>query len=236
MAILYRNSYGGHVVNFLASTVLAFSFDGMEQTKLIWWATFTALITYRLADSCYWTFVLDSRVHTRNAHKIKNKFFVLVVSTASLWALYPLLMFDSFSTHEFTCAAVIFAAMAGGSVSILSPHKLGAMLYSGLLLIPFSLISLLSDDNLLQLLGGLGIACAVVILVTAAKFSDFTSEAIALKNENSMLLEQMDQEKEAVKETNEQLKNTLTRLSESKSNLELQVRERTRQNRKAQQS
>lgn len=231
VAILYRNSYGGHVVNFIASTVLAFAFigDGMQQTKLIWWSAMTAFITYRLIDSCHWTFFLGGQVSAENAEKVKNKFFLQVTITATFWAAYPFLMFDSFGVLEFTCTAVIYAALAGGSVTVLAAHKLATMLYCTFLLLPMSILSLLGDDELIQVLGALGFVYLAVMLVTAAKSSKFTSEAIALKNQNGFLLEQVNHEKEVVKGSNTQLRQTLQQLHEAKESLEQKVSQRTRQ-------
>lgn len=231
VAILYRNSYGGHVVNFIASTVLAFAFisEGMQQTKLIWWTAMTAFITYRFVDSCHWTFILGGQVSAEKALKVKNKFFLQVIITATFWASYPFLMYDYFGVLEFTGTAIIYAALAGGSVTVLAAHKLAAMLYCTFLLLPMSILSVFGDDEVIKVLGALGFVYLAVMLVTAAKSSKFTSEAIVLKNQNAFLLEQVNHEKEVVKESNIQLRQTLQQLHQSKESLEQQVNQRTRQ-------
>lgn len=231
VAILYRNSYSGHVVNFLASTVLAFAFnsDEVQQVKLIWWAVMTALITYRFIDSCHWTFFLDGQIDPDKSAKLKNKFLGLVVATALVWATYPLFMFPHFSLLEYACTAIIYASLAGGSVTILAAHKLAAMCYCVALIMPMSVLSLLSHDQLIQVLGGMGCVYVVVILFTADRTSKFTTEAIELKNQNAELLVEVNLEKELVKESNHKLKQALETLHSTKESLKDEVNQRTRQ-------
>lgn len=231
VAILYRNSFGGHVVNFLASTVLAFAFinESVQQSKLIWWSLMTALITFRFVDSCYWTFFLGGKVKPEQAGKAKSRFFVLMMLTAVFWVIYPFLVFHSLDLVEFTSTVIIYAAMAGGAVTMLSPHRIGSMIYCTLMLWPLSLLSYFSNDATMQILGVMGIAYAVVILITASKSSEFTAQAISLKNENAELLAEVQHEKEIVKESNLKLKKTLEQLNQSHKHLEYQISQRTRE-------
>ncbi|BDX05826.1 EAL domain-containing protein [Planctobacterium marinum] len=231
VTILYRNSYGGHVVNFLASSVLAFAFynEQSHYDKLIWFAFMASLLTCRLLDSCYFTFYLNGTIVESKAAQYKQRFFTLVMATAIIWAIYPFLVFDTLDTLEFTATAIIYAALAGGSVTVLSADKRIARLYSLFMLLPLSILSVMSDEAIMQTLGTMGFVYAAVMFVSATQASKFTSDAISLKNQNVVLLGQVEKEKEAVRESNQKLCEAMDELNKVNEQLEEKVHQRTRQ-------
>jgi diguanylate cyclase (GGDEF)-like protein len=88
---------------------------------------------------------------------------------------------------------IVVSALAGGAATVLAAHKLTAMSYALIMLGPFSVVLLLSSEQYQQVLGLLGLAFSFVMMITAKKSADFTSNAIRLKNENAALVDQMEQ-------------------------------------------
>ena len=231
VTILYRNSYGGHVINFLASSVLAFAFynEQSHYDKLIWFAFMATLLTCRLLDSCYFTFYLNGIIPDSKTGHYKQRFFTQVMVTAITWAVYPFLVFETFDTLEYTATAIIYAALAGGSVTVLSADKRISISYSLFMLLPLSILSVVSDEPIMQTLGTMGFIYAAVMFVAATQASQFTSDAISLKNQNAVLLGQVEKEKEAVRKSNQKLCEAMDALNKVNEQLEEKVDQRTRQ-------
>lgn len=152
------------------------------------------ILSVRLVDSFWWrTKQLGTQYDGRRA---TLRFVSGTLTTALMWSVYSLSIYTSADTIELASTIIIVAAMAGGAASVLAAHKKTAMAYSFILLVPFSIGLLMSDDDYRHVLGVLGLSFGFVMVMSAKKAADFTTHAIQLKNENAMLVQHMEEQVE----------------------------------------
>ncbi len=150
-----------------------------------------AVLLFRLIDIIYWKKVLCKQ--NFNSHNAMLRFTSGIYINAILWASYTLEVFKYTDIIELTTMIVTIAGMAGGASIVLTAHKLTAISYSIILLIPGSILLILSTDAHHTLMGGLGIFYCAIIVYSCYKSSDFTLQAIELKNQNAVLVQQMEE-------------------------------------------
>jgi len=190
--LLYSNSYAGMLISMIASGTLAFGFlqQANRTEKIFWWVLINALLLFRLADAIVWT--RKVRQGGKGQQKDLLRFSAGAIATALLWCFYCLYFYPGFDLSELTTCIIIVSAMAGGAVNILSGDKTTSIAYSIILLMPFSLLLLLSPEYYQNLLGGLGMFFSLVMVVSALKSADFTLKSIELRHQNNLLLESME--------------------------------------------
>lgn len=174
--------------------MLVFAFDNtnLVDFKYAWWGAMLVLVGIRLIDSIWWR--ATQKGHEYNGRHATLRFISGTFATAAMWSVYCLGVYSTADTVELASTIIIIAAMAGGAASVLAAHKKTAMAYSVILLVPFSVALLLSDDDYRQVLGVLGLSFGLVMSVSAKKAAEFTSQAIRLKNENALLVQHMEAE------------------------------------------
>ncbi|GAB2692947.1 putative bifunctional diguanylate cyclase/phosphodiesterase [Aliiglaciecola aliphaticivorans] len=150
------------------------------------------LLLVRMADSYFW--LRKNKSTKSNGKQSILRFSVGTIATASMWCIYCLVLFPYIDTIELAFNIIIVSAMAGGASTVLAGNKITAMLYCGILLIPFSIALLLAPEFHEYILGLLGMSFGCVMLITANKSANFTALAIRLKNENAVLVEDMEAE------------------------------------------
>ncbi|WJG08775.1 EAL domain-containing protein [Aliiglaciecola sp. LCG003] len=153
-----------------------------------------ALLVLRFADALVWQKTKRGTIY--DGQKYVLRFASGTILTALMWCFYCLMVFPHIETIELAFNIIIVAAMAGGAATILGAHKPTAILYSAILLVPFSLALLTSDVHHQYILGLLGLAFSAVMVITAKKSGEFNQVAIRLKNENAILVEHMEEEVE----------------------------------------
>ena len=190
--MLYQNSIGGILVSFFAATMLVFAFDNsnLASFKYAWWAVMVVVIIIRFIDSTWWR--IKQKGQEYDGRRAILRFITGTFATAIMWCVYCLGVYSTADTVELASTIIIVAAMAGGAASVLAAHKKTAMAYSFILLVPFSIALLLSNDDYRQVLGVLGISFGLVMSISAKKAAEFTSQAIRLKNENALLVQHME--------------------------------------------
>tara|TARA_R110000737_G_scaffold255344_1_gene264496 strand:- start:3406 stop:5364 length:1959 start_codon:yes stop_codon:yes gene_type:complete len=192
-ALLYGNAKAGIWVTLFASSLLVFAFNTPEvQTqKYLWWGGVSLLMVLRLIDVYNW--------HSSDKHfnydgkKATVRFVTGTLITSFMWCIYCLYVSQYATITELACMIIVVSALAGGAATVLAAHKLTAISYALIMLGPFSIALLLSGEHYKLILGLLGLAFSVVMMITAKKSADFTSNAIRLKNENRQLLTEMEQ-------------------------------------------
>jgi diguanylate cyclase (GGDEF)-like protein len=172
--------------------MLVFAFDNTNLVtfKHTWWWVMLAVVCVRLLDSLWWR--TKQKGQKYNGHRATLRFVTGTFVTAAMWCIYCLGVYATADTVELASTIIIVAAMAGGAASVLAAHKKTAMAYSFILLVPFSIALLLSDDDYRQVLGVLGLSFGLVMSISAKKAADFTTQAIRLKNENASLVQHME--------------------------------------------
>ncbi|WP_353368851.1 EAL domain-containing protein [Aliiglaciecola sp. NS0011-25] len=191
---MYSNGYAGIVISLVASSLLVFGFTNAEiQTfKIYWWVSMVGLLLIRLADTFFW--LKKNKTTEMDGKRSILRFSVGTIATATMWCVYCLILFPYIDTIELAFNIIIVSAMAGGASTVLAGSKATAMLYSAILLIPFSIALLLEPQFHEYILGILGLSFGFIMLLTANKSADFTTLAIRLKNDNATLVEHMEAE------------------------------------------
>lgn len=194
--LLYANGFAGIGVSLVSSSLLVFAFDtpNIGQFKRVWWGVMCVILLCRFADTIWWR---TKQLGTNyNGQKAIFRFITGTYLTALMWCTYSLSVFRYTDTIEFAMIVIVVSAMAGGASTILAAHKYTAMAYAFILLGPLSIGGLLSNEDYRQLLGILGLSFCVVMILTAKKSAEFTSNAIRLKNENALLVHHMEEQVE----------------------------------------
>jgi diguanylate cyclase (GGDEF)-like protein len=157
----------------------------------MWWWAMSSLLVCRMLDVIWWKTKLE---HTEfDGNKAVNRFILGVNPTGIMWAIYLVYMALYNNGIELTTTIIAVSSMAGGSAIVLAGHKKTALFYSFILLAPGSLTLLLSGVFALQTLGMLGIGFAIVMVIISKKSADFTLHTLFLKNENTVLIQQMEE-------------------------------------------
>lgn len=191
--LLYSNSSSGILVTLFAASFLVFSYHvGDTATfKYIWLALLYCLAVIRGIDSYLWQKVKISKGY--DGKKAVNRYVTGTLLTGLLLAVYSVCVFQYADHTELSVIILTMSALAGGATSVLSAHKLTAMSYASLLLGPASITLFLSNDDFHNMFGILGSSYCLVMIITANKSANFTSQAIRLKNENATLVSEMEQ-------------------------------------------
>ncbi|KGJ87199.1 putative bifunctional diguanylate cyclase/phosphodiesterase [Colwellia psychrerythraea] len=195
-ALLYGNAISGIVISWITASFLVFTFNDplTDSYKYMWWCGLSLLFMLRIVDVIHWKTKLQ---HTDfDGEKAVKRYITGVNPTGVMWALYLVFITKYNSSVELTTTLIAIATMAGGSATILAAHKYTAMFYAFILLSPASIGLLLSDQHALQLLGFLGVSYSIVMLITSKKSADFTRNTLFLKNENNVLIHQMEEKVE----------------------------------------
>lgn len=193
--LLYENGLSGIIISLVISTFLVFAIGQSEQPfKFNWWLLMTSILGLRMIDLALW--------NRKNTQDKQNDLFGLkrfilgVHATALLWCVYVVYMVLYIELLEMTAVIIAIAAMAGGSATVLAAHKLTAMTYAAVLLLPGSFCLIINEEYTYQALGIMGTCFGIVMIIVSKKSADFTDQAIRLKNENAVLVNQMEQQVE----------------------------------------
>ncbi|WP_426369236.1 putative bifunctional diguanylate cyclase/phosphodiesterase [Pseudocolwellia sp. HL-MZ7] len=191
--ILYGNAVAGILISLLTSSflVFAFSYPRIDPLKKIWWWVMTCLLLIRFFDMIWWEVKLKKTQFDGNIATIR--FITGANLTALMWSVYLVYCTTQGNDIELTTTIIAIAAMAGGSSTVLAAHKYTAIFFPCILLTPGSIGLILSDQKHLQLLGILGLSFSIVMLVISRNSAKFTANTLFLKNENSILVHQMEE-------------------------------------------
>lgn len=194
--LLYRNSYFGIAVTFVAATGLAFGFDigAHDPSKSVWWAIVTLLMCVRLADCYAWSHKPSKNPQDNTQHLYRFRTGALL--TALLWSFYCLNYYANSGLYELSVSWIIVSAMAGGSATVLSADRFVVLSYTQILLLPYSLLVAIAGSSEHQMIGFLGIAFSIVMFFTALKAATYTEDSIRLRYKHKSLLNNMKHEVE----------------------------------------
>lgn len=191
--LLYGNAVAGILISLITSSflVFAFSYPEINPIKQAWWFGMLTLLLLRFADVIWWKKKLKGTDF--DGKRSITHFIIGANATAIMWSIY--LVYCTFQIHdiELTTTIISISAMAGGSATVLAAHRNTVMFYPFILLVPGSVVLLLSQEYSLLLLGTLGLSFAIVMVVISRKSAMFTAHTLFLKNENSVLMQSMEE-------------------------------------------
>jgi diguanylate cyclase (GGDEF)-like protein len=206
---------------------MVFWISGLDTNthQLIWWFSISSILLLRLLDYAVWK-LSSSKLASAGLLGIR-RFAAGCIATAIAWSLYLVIFFNLLTDFELFFAIIIISSLAGGSAFLLSSSRFTAISYSLILLVPISLLGLFSEHEHRQLLGILGVALALVMVLSCIKSSRFTLDAIYQKNLNTLLIKEMENEKNLVAKANQELEVKSKELNQVNINLEDKVKRRT---------
>ena len=215
-------------MSIVAASVLAFGFTSNAGygAKFVWWCVMASILLFRAIDILYWQW------QNRQANPPAGKqglwrFSIGCILTALTWSSYCIYFFPQMDIIEFSTTVVIVSAMAGGSSTVLAASGLLTVCYSTILILPTSILGLLSVDQSRNLLGFLGLFFCVVMITSGRRSAGFTQDAIKLKNINACLQDELNSKKDQVFIANRELELATQKLNTINHDLELEVIKRT---------
>jgi diguanylate cyclase (GGDEF)-like protein len=225
--ILYTNSFAGITASTVTSSFLAFTFNNplTRELSLVWWLVMTSILLIRMGDALFWRFSLVDLAF--NGKYAQIRFSIGCILTAIFWSIYPLVLFEELNGIQFTVTIVIISSLAVGSSTALAANSRLSISYSLILLLPISVYTLFSSNEERQLLGVLLILLSIVIIVYSLRSGKFTFDAIKLKNSNTQLVAQMENEQTKFAKVSQELKEVSEKLNHANSGLEAEVKKRT---------
>ncbi|MBQ4833121.1 EAL domain-containing protein [Pseudoalteromonas sp. MMG010] len=212
LKILYANTSHGLVISIFVSIIIVFGLNfKVDQSitlgKSVWLCTILFTLWLRYLDALYF----KTKIRKPEPVNIKYhqcRFSSGCIITACLWAIFAIVFYDASNILETTVITIILSALAGGSVNVLSGHRFTAIIYSAILLIPYSTFLLFTELYYLQVLGVLGLSFSFVMIASANKSARFTLHSIRLQNQNEHLLQEMERKVEQRTEQISRLSNT----------------------------
>jgi diguanylate cyclase (GGDEF)-like protein len=225
--LLYSHGVGGLFVTAVSGTALvAMLYSPSSRVSLLFWLSFMLLTVVARASDLFSARARREAVAWSGPTEIR-RFGSGVLATAAVWAIFPLLFFHELNQVERTTLAIIVSAMAGGSATVLAAEQRLAVIYCGALLLPSSIMFLLTPGRESVILGLLGIVFFIVIASASRVTNRATMEAIRLNRANQTLIAGMDIERRRTECANAELTIAQSTLHETLETLEDRIVERT---------
>jgi hypothetical protein len=203
--LLYEHGVGGLFVTAAAGTAFVVMRPGLKsKAVLIAWLCIMMLTVVARALDLAAGRKRRARSDWNGCAEIE-RFRRGVFASAVVWAALPLLFFREMNQVERTTMAIVLSAMAGGSATVLAPVQRLAIVYCGAMLVPASLMFLLTPGNANDFLGLLGIVFFVVMASSSRVTNRAAMAAIRLNRANQALMQDMDQERRRTERANAEL-------------------------------
>jgi diguanylate cyclase (GGDEF)-like protein len=226
-ALLYGHGVGGLFVTAVAGTAFVVVLPGLhaQPALLAWLSIMLITVVARALD------LISGRKRRAkddwNGRAEIRRFGRGVLACAAVWAIFPLLFFRELNGVERTTMAIVFSAMAGGSVTVLAAVRRLAIVYCAALLLPSSIMFLLTPGHENGVLGLLGIVFFAVMGSSTRVTHSATMAAIRLNRANQTLMADMDSERRHTERANADLTVAQSALRETLESLEDRIRART---------
>ena len=224
--MLNSNIYVALVMTIITFSGLVFGFANEKQpVKVALWSVLCVVVVLRLIDTIYWNTRLKGTDYS--PAPVQARFALGICATGVIWATYAVLLFDSMSLIEAASTMVIFATMASGAASMLAPNRWLVYAYCTLLLVPISIVAIVSAGDNFMILGILGLMFWVGIFATSSRYHQFFLNTVTIRAQNNTLVEQMRNERQETAKINTILRKTNAQLDDANANLEQQIEQRT---------
>jgi diguanylate cyclase (GGDEF)-like protein len=225
--LLYRHAIGGIGISAAACTflVLISSRQAALRQLLTWWVLIISVLAMRALDVLRW--------HNRklglaeHGYRDIRRFGLGLVSSATLWAAFPLIFFSSLNQTGRAAVAIILSGMAGGSATTLAPSQPLALIFCSALIWPATLFFLFSHDFESRLLGVLGCLFFAVMAVSSRLAHRASMTAIRLSRANEALVVAMAEEQKRTEAAHIDLTAAHDALREANQFLESRIKLRT---------
>ena len=224
---LYDYAGGGLAMSAVASLFLAIMIatSGNFERLIGWLCAMAVVLGVRTLDLLLWYPRRPSAA--RGAEAEIRRYAAGVAAAALVWIAFPPLFFDSMTVTGRAAAAVVLAAMAGGSPIMLGAVSALSISYCLSLILPFSLMFLLRPGRVNFSLGALGLFDAVVMTGTCVVLHGRVIELIRLARRHQLLMADAILQQGRTAAANASLQTAQAALHEANQSLESRIEART---------
>ena len=225
--MLYEHGTGNLVVTVVASSFLVLMVASPQsRPRLLEWLGVVALVfAARALD--VWVLHPIRRAGAFDGRREIALFAAGAMAAALVWGVFPLVFFPVISDTGRTAAAVVLAALAGGSATVLGPSFALAVAFCAVLLLPTGIVFLLLPGRDSHFLGILALAMLAALIVAARVANRTVVDALRLSRVNEALVAQTERQRCETEAANRQLAGAQVALSEANNLLEHRIEART---------
>ena len=155
------------------------------------------------------------------------RFAVGLLSSATLWALFPVLFFPTMNENGRTAASVVLAAMAGGSATVLGPSLPLAITYCTALLLTPGLVFFTLAGRESTFLGMLALAMLAATAAASRVANRLVVKSLRLSHINQALVTQSEAQRRETEAANARLATAQVALNDANQTLERRIELRT---------
>ncbi len=227
--MLYAHGLRGLAMNLLASVLLVLMVASPACTgKLMLWLIAACIVSaVRATDILVWRPARQTAGADWNGRAEIICFAAGSLAAAGLWAIFPPVFFSHLGTLERTASAVVMAAMAGGSPSVLAPCLPLSVIYCAAQVIPTSLLFFGFPGRENIFLGLLGLASFPAIVLSACTSHRAMMHTVRLSIANRLLVRETERQRQQTEAANRELTAAQVELNEINVSLEKRILERT---------
>lgn len=190
---LYLNIYEAVLVNTVAGVGLVFSVGKHELSRfeINWLIILFGLSFLRLIDGYFGRKSRDIDEH--RAKFLVARFASGLLLSAVAWSVYIVYQVITGSDIQVAITIMVMATVISGSFIVISANEKLAISYPVIVLLPASIVGLLSEQPNINFLGSVTLIFVLVFFVAARKSARFTSTSLEVKSNNVMLLNKLNQ-------------------------------------------
>jgi diguanylate cyclase (GGDEF)-like protein len=192
---------------------------------LLWFSAVAAVLCLRAID----IFAFHARRcgEAFDGQRAIVRYAAGMLSTAALWAAFPLLFFPLLSDAGRAATSIVVAALAAGSATVHSASLKLTMTYCAAQILPVSIAFLLLGGRENTFLGLLGQAMLIGILMAARVAHQAGDTALRLNRRNEELVAETERQRAEAESSNRELALAEAALSEANHSLEARIEART---------
>lgn len=235
--MLYAQAPGAMIVYISIATGLVLTgMRDMPASRFLWWILL--LLAMLAARSILiFAFLRADKLQERSSgaedHSARpapfweRAYAMLVVVGALHLALWPLFFFPGLSLSGRLIGALILSAMAGGGIALLSMVRWLALTFGALVLLPASTMLILSGGPDERICGVLGYIYWFAMIFSVGRTYRRLTDSMMLSHQNTLLVEQLNQQSDALIDSNHQLATAQHETEKINHALEQRIAERT---------
>ncbi len=203
--LLYSSVVGSVIAHSAVSLAFTFIFNKNIDAELtyIWCLGLGLLQILRFIDFIFWKVKLEGREYDYTWPKIR--FLITTYLGALIWTALVVIAFDQLGKEEFSALAIICLTFGAAVSTTLAGNKWLSLLYAMTMVVPISVLAILSDTLYINTFGVLGILFIFVISVSCVKSCQFTQHAMLTQRQNEALLEQQKHHISEMEEKNKEI-------------------------------
>jgi diguanylate cyclase (GGDEF)-like protein len=225
--LLFAYAPGSLIISTITSICLVLAVHTASNARLmgVWLGAMLVVLALRALDVT----VLHRRrcAGALDGKREIKRFTAGVIATSSLWAAFPVLFFASMSSTGRDVAALVFVAMSGGSVTVLSPSLPAAILSCSAQLMPLGVTFLLMPGREYHYAGALALLMLATMIGHCRTANRSVLSGLRLVRANEALVTVAEHQRQEVEAVNARLNAAQTALHDANHSLERRIVART---------